>query len=41
MLVIFDTCIHMIRTVPALQHDENKPEDLDTPAEDHAADETR
>lgn len=41
MLVFFDTCVHTIRTLPALQHDEAKPEDLDTSAEDHAADETR
>ncbi|RUX96159.1 terminase, partial [Mesorhizobium sp. M7D.F.Ca.US.004.01.2.1] len=37
----FDTCIHTIRTLPALQHDEAHPEDLDTKQEDHAADETR
>jgi hypothetical protein len=41
MLVIFETCIHTIRTIPALQHDEANPEDLDTKQEDHAADETR
>lgn len=41
MLFFFSTCIHTIRTLPALQHDEDKPEDLDTTAEDHAADETR
>lgn len=41
MLVFFDTCIHAIRTIPALQHDEAKPEDLNTSAEDHAADMTR
>lgn len=41
MLFFFDTCIHSIRTIPSLQHDEDKPEDLDTTAEDHAADETR
>lgn len=41
MLFFFSTCIHTIRTLPALQHDEDKPEDLDTDAEDHAADETR
>lgn len=41
MLFFFETCIHSIRTIPALQHDEDKPEDLDTTAEDHAADETR
>lgn len=41
MLVFFDTCIHTIRTIPALQHDETRPEDLDTSAEDHAADMVR
>lgn len=41
MLFFFSTCIHSIRTIPALQHDEDRPEDLDTTAEDHAADETR
>ena len=41
MLVTFTTCRDSIRTIPALQHDTNKPEDLDTNAEDHAADEWR
>jgi hypothetical protein len=41
MLVFFSTCQHSIRTIPALQHDEDRPEDLDTSQEDHAADETR
>lgn len=41
MLYFFSTCVHTIRTLPALQHDEHKPEDVDTEAEDHAADETR
>lgn len=41
MLVVFDTCRDFIRTVPVLQHDADRPEDLDTDAEDHAADETR
>lgn len=41
MLVVFDTCRDFIRTVPALQHDQAKPEDLDTDGEDHAADEAR
>lgn len=41
MLLFFSTCTHSIRTIPALQHDEDRPEDLDTNAEDHAADETR
>ena len=30
-----------IRTLPALQHDQDKPEDVDTESEDHAPDEIR
>lgn len=41
MLYVFKTCRDFIRTVPILQHDPDRPEDLDTDAEDHAADETR
>lgn len=41
MLVVFDTCVDFIRTVPVLQHDELRPEDLDTDSEDHVADECR
>jgi hypothetical protein len=41
MLYVFDTCRDFIRTVPVLQHDPDRPEDLDTAAEDHIADETR
>jgi hypothetical protein len=41
MLAVFDACRDFIRTVPALQHDRLRPEDLDTAAEDHIADETR
>jgi hypothetical protein len=41
MLYVFDTCRDFIRTVPVLQHDPMRPEDLDTRAEDHIADETR
>lgn len=41
MLFFFETCKHSIRTIPVLQHDENRPEDLDTDAEDHAADMVR
>lgn len=32
---------HLIRTLPTLQHDEKDAEDLDSDAEDHAADELR
>src|SRR5690606_3402568 len=35
MLYVFSTCRDFIRTVPVLQHDQNRPEDLDTAAEDH------
>jgi hypothetical protein len=41
MLYVFDTCRDFIRTVPILQHDAMRPEDLDTESEDHIADETR
>ena len=41
MLVVFETCKDFIRTVPSLQHDRDKPEDLDTEGEDHVADEAR
>lgn len=41
MLYFLDCCEDSIRTIPTLQHDDNDPEDLDTEAEDHAADETR
>lgn len=41
MLYFFSTCVHTIRTLPALQHDDGRPEDVDTEGEDHAPDETR
>ena len=41
MLFVFSTCTALIRTLPLLQHDRDRPEDLDTDTEDHAADETR
>lgn len=41
MLVMFSTCTDAIRTLPALQHDQSRPEDVDTEGEDHAADEIR
>lgn len=41
MIFFFNTCIHTIRTIPLLQHDDTRPEDLDSDGEDHAADETR
>jgi hypothetical protein len=41
MLYFFSTCLDSIRTIPALQHDQTKAEDVDTDGEDHAGDETR
>lgn len=41
MLVCFSTCTDSIRTIPALQHDKNRPEDLDSNMEDHAGDDWR
>jgi hypothetical protein len=41
MLMVFNTCKDFIRTIPVLQHDRDKPEDLDTEGEDHVADEAR
>lgn len=41
MMFFFDHCRDAIRTIPMMQHDENKPEDLDSEAEDHAPDEIR
>jgi hypothetical protein len=41
MIYFFSTCVHTLRTLPALQHDAAKPEDVDTNGEDHAGDETR
>jgi hypothetical protein len=41
MMYIFNTCKGFIRTIPLLQYDEHKVEDLDTDGEDHIADEVR
>jgi hypothetical protein len=41
MLYVFDTCKDFLRTVPVLQHDPMRAEDLDTDSEDHVADEAR
>lgn len=38
---IFGTCEDWLRTVPVLQADRLKPDDVDTDAEDHAADDSR
>lgn len=41
MVVCFSNCHDSIRTIPALQHDKDRPEDLNSDMEDHAADEWR
>ena len=41
MWYCFKTCSNLIRTLPALQHDMNNPEDCDTKGEDHAPDTLR
>lgn len=41
MVVVFDTCVDTIRTLPVMQHDDLDPEDLDTDSEDHAVDDFR
>jgi hypothetical protein len=41
LLLFHESCEATIRTLPYLQHAERNAEDLDTDAEDHAADETR
>ena len=41
MLYAFNTCSDFFRTIPVLQHDPVRMEDLDTNGEDHVADETR
>jgi hypothetical protein len=41
MIYFFDSCKDIIRTLPALTHDENKQEDVDTDGEDHGPDALR
>lgn len=41
MFYAFSTCRDFIRTVPALQHDKMRPEDIDTEGEDHSGDTAR
>ncbi len=41
MIVTFATCVDSIRTIPFLQHDPDRPEDIMTDSEDHAGDEWR
>ncbi len=40
-MYVFDTCKAFIRTIPLLEYDDHKVEDLDTEGEDHVADEWR
>ena len=37
MMVVFSTAVDFIRTVPFLQHDPDRPEDVMTDSEDHWA----
>jgi hypothetical protein len=41
MIVTFATCTDSIRTIPFLQHDPDRHEDVMTDSEDHACDEWR
>ena len=41
MLYLFTDSTNLIRTLPSLQHDKHKFEDINTQSEDHAADELR
>ena len=40
-LHIFENCTNLIRTLPLMQHDESRPEDLDSDLEDHCLDSLR
>lgn len=40
-VLIYDTCVNLIRTLPALPRSLRDPEDVDTNAEDHAYDSSR
>ncbi len=41
MLFVTDNCVDTIRTLPSMPHDKHNSEDIDTDAEDHAADDVR
>jgi hypothetical protein len=41
LLFAFSTCLHLLRTLPVMQHDATHPEDMATEGEDHAVDELR
>jgi hypothetical protein len=40
-LIVFNTCKHLIRTLPALCYSKSHPEDVNTDSEDHLFDATR
>lgn len=40
-MYVLDSCRDFVRTIPALQYDDHKVEDIDTEGEDHIADEMR
>ena len=41
MVLFFATSRDIIRTLPAMQHDDARPEDIDTESEDHCCDSVR
>jgi hypothetical protein len=41
LIYFFNTCLNCIRTIPMMQHDELRPEDMDSSGDDHCADATR
>jgi len=41
MLYVSSTCPYFIESVPSLQYDAKKPEDVDSDGDDHIADATR
>lgn len=41
LIYVTEVCRDSIRTVPSVQHDDNRPEDIDTDSEDHACDDWR
>lgn len=40
-LKVFDTCKHLIRTMPMMEHDKTRPEDMNSDLEDHLIDALR
>ena len=41
MIFFMENCVHAIRTLPLMEHDERNLEDINTDSEDHAPDEIR